>query len=79
METDINVNPGIMTFLRNLILLQDVVQFGPLSKTLGLVMLTKPQILPSIFKQVRVYYLSSTPTPTLLKSKKLQDTCITVN
>ncbi|XP_057441613.1 uncharacterized protein LOC130733455 isoform X4 [Lotus japonicus] len=31
--------------------LQDVVQFGPLSKTLGLVMLTKPQILPSIFKQ----------------------------
>ncbi|XP_027332344.1 uncharacterized protein LOC113847436 isoform X2 [Abrus precatorius] len=34
--------------------LQDVVQFGSLSKTLGLVMLTKPQILPSIFKQVGV-------------------------
>ncbi|XP_017428316.1 uncharacterized protein LOC108336390 isoform X2 [Vigna angularis] len=34
--------------------LQDVVQFGPLSKTLGLVMLTNPQILPSIFKQVGV-------------------------
>ncbi|KAF5741419.1 hypothetical protein HS088_TW10G00416 [Tripterygium wilfordii] len=32
--------------------LQDVIQFGPLAKTLGLVMLTKPQILPSIFKQV---------------------------
>ncbi|XP_068335364.1 uncharacterized protein [Pyrus communis] len=32
--------------------LQDVVQFGPLAKTLGLVMLTKPQIIPSIFKQV---------------------------
>ncbi|XP_015881166.3 uncharacterized protein LOC107417116 [Ziziphus jujuba] len=34
--------------------LQDVVQFGPLAKTLGLVMLTKPQILPSIFQQVGV-------------------------
>ncbi|WVY89894.1 hypothetical protein V8G54_035408 [Vigna mungo] len=34
--------------------LQDVVQFGPLSKTLGLVMLTNPQIIPSIFKQVGV-------------------------
>ncbi|KAE9614931.1 putative lycopene beta-cyclase [Lupinus albus] len=34
--------------------LQDVVQFWPLSKTLGLVMLTNPQILPSIFKQVGV-------------------------
>ncbi|KAK7300378.1 hypothetical protein RJT34_11222 [Clitoria ternatea] len=34
--------------------LQDVVQFWPLSKTLGLVMLTRPQILPSIFKQVGV-------------------------
>ncbi|XVE72431.1 hypothetical protein DITRI_Ditri11bG0039000 [Diplodiscus trichospermus] len=34
--------------------LQDVIQFGPLAKTLGLVMLTKPQILPSIFKQVDV-------------------------
>ncbi|KAD6794430.1 hypothetical protein E3N88_05326 [Mikania micrantha] len=32
--------------------LQDVIQFGPLVKTLGLVMLTKPQILPSILKQV---------------------------
>ncbi|CAM8957454.1 unnamed protein product [Rhodiola kirilowii] len=32
--------------------LQDVIQFGPLVKTLGLVMLTKPQIIPSIFKQV---------------------------
>ncbi|GAV72160.1 Lycopene_cycl domain-containing protein [Cephalotus follicularis] len=34
--------------------LQDVIQFGPLTKTLGLVMLTKPQILPSIFKQVGI-------------------------
>lgn len=34
--------------------LQDIIQFGPLVKTLGLVMLTKPQILPSIFKQVGV-------------------------
>ncbi|XP_058774263.1 uncharacterized protein LOC131648529 [Vicia villosa] len=34
--------------------LQDAVQFGPLSKTLGLVMLTRPQILPSIFKQVGI-------------------------
>lgn len=34
--------------------LQDVIQFGPLVKTLGLVMLTKPQILPSIFRQVGV-------------------------
>ncbi|KAI4305774.1 hypothetical protein L6164_029120 [Bauhinia variegata] len=34
--------------------LQDVVQFGPLAKTLGLVMLTRPQILPSIFKQVGI-------------------------
>lgn len=32
--------------------LQDVIQFGPLVKTLGLVMITKPQIIPSIFKQV---------------------------
>jgi len=32
--------------------LQDVIQFGPLVKTLGLVMLNRPQILPSIFKQV---------------------------
>ncbi|KAL6596224.1 hypothetical protein ACP70R_047588 [Stipagrostis hirtigluma subsp. patula] len=32
--------------------LQDVIQFGPLVKTLGLVMVTRPQILPSIFKQV---------------------------
>ncbi|KAF4394494.1 hypothetical protein G4B88_018644 [Cannabis sativa] len=32
--------------------LQDVVQFGPLAKTLGLVMISKPQILPSIFAQV---------------------------
>ncbi|KAL3509856.1 hypothetical protein ACH5RR_029257 [Cinchona calisaya] len=32
--------------------LQDVIQFGPLVKTLGLVMLTRPQILPSIFEQV---------------------------
>lgn len=31
---------------------QDVIQFWALSKTLGLVMLTKPQIIPSIFKQV---------------------------
>ncbi|PWA36608.1 lycopene beta/epsilon cyclase protein [Artemisia annua] len=32
--------------------LQDVIQFGPLVKALGLVMLTKPQIIPSTFKQV---------------------------
>ncbi|KAF9587552.1 hypothetical protein IFM89_004010 [Coptis chinensis] len=32
--------------------LQDVIQFGPLVKTLGLVMLTRPQIIPSIFRQV---------------------------
>ncbi|KAK4420549.1 hypothetical protein Salat_2005300 [Sesamum alatum] len=32
--------------------LQDVIQFGPLVKTLGLVMLTQPLIIPSIFKQV---------------------------
>ncbi|XP_042398217.1 uncharacterized protein LOC121988717 isoform X1 [Zingiber officinale] len=32
--------------------LQDVIQFVPLVKTLGSVMLTQPQILPSIFKQV---------------------------
>lgn len=32
--------------------LQDVIQFWPLVKTLGLVMLTAPQIIPSIFKQV---------------------------
>ncbi|KNA18587.1 hypothetical protein SOVF_069020 [Spinacia oleracea] len=32
--------------------LQDVIQFGPLVKTLGLVMVTKPLIIPSIFKQV---------------------------
>ncbi|KAF0899097.1 hypothetical protein E2562_013336 [Oryza meyeriana var. granulata] len=31
--------------------LQDVIQFEPLVKTLGLVMITRPQILPSIFKQ----------------------------
>ncbi|KAJ0113339.1 hypothetical protein Patl1_01961 [Pistacia atlantica] len=34
--------------------LQDVIKFGPLAKTLGLVMLSKPQILPSIFKQVGI-------------------------
>ncbi|XP_010928223.1 uncharacterized protein [Elaeis guineensis] len=34
--------------------LQDVIQFGPLVKTLGSVMLNQPQILPSIFKQVGV-------------------------
>ncbi|CAM8948602.1 unnamed protein product [Rhodiola kirilowii] len=34
--------------------MQDVIQFGPLVKTLGLVMLTKPQIIPSIFKQVGI-------------------------
>ncbi|CAA0825071.1 Lycopene beta/epsilon cyclase protein [Striga hermonthica] len=32
--------------------LQDVIQFGPLVKTLGLVMVTRPLIIPSIFKQV---------------------------
>ena len=34
------------------LLSQDVIKFGPLAKTLGLVMLNKPQIIPSIFKQV---------------------------
>ncbi|XP_043693790.1 uncharacterized protein LOC122644234 [Telopea speciosissima] len=37
--------------------LQDVIQFGPLVKTLGLVMVTKPQIIPSIFKQVGIAVL----------------------
>eukprot|EP00250_Pteridium_aquilinum_P013578 c21433_g1_i1 orf=668-2395(-) len=32
--------------------LQDVIQFGPLAKTLGLVILSRPDILPSIFRQV---------------------------
>lgn len=32
--------------------LQDVIQFGPLVKTLGLVMLTQPLLIPSIFKKV---------------------------
>ncbi|KAI3465616.1 hypothetical protein Pfo_022279 [Paulownia fortunei] len=32
--------------------LQDVIQFGPLVKTLGRVMLTRPLIIPSIFMQV---------------------------
>ncbi|GLT94072.1 hypothetical protein SLE2022_118320 [Rubroshorea leprosula] len=34
--------------------LQDVVQFGPLAKTLGLVMITSPRIIPLIFKQVGI-------------------------
>ncbi|WMV12303.1 hypothetical protein MTR67_005688 [Solanum verrucosum] len=34
--------------------LQDVIQFGPLVKTLGLITLTRPQIIPSIFKQVGI-------------------------
>ncbi|KAH0731809.1 hypothetical protein KY289_002997 [Solanum tuberosum] len=34
--------------------LQDVIQFGPLVKTLGLITLTTPQIIPSIFKQVGI-------------------------
>ncbi|XP_042479008.1 uncharacterized protein LOC122059967 isoform X2 [Macadamia integrifolia] len=37
--------------------LQDVIQFEPLVKTLGLVMLTKPQIILSIFKQVGISVL----------------------
>ncbi|KAK1386892.1 hypothetical protein POM88_015070 [Heracleum sosnowskyi] len=37
--------------------LQDVIQFGPLVKTLGLVMLTNPQLLPSIFRQVLAFLL----------------------
>ncbi|XP_051117086.1 uncharacterized protein LOC127241875 isoform X2 [Andrographis paniculata] len=32
--------------------LQDVIQFGPLVKTLGLVMISQPLIIPSIFKKV---------------------------
>ncbi|KAL9242076.1 hypothetical protein vseg_016114 [Gypsophila vaccaria] len=39
--------------------LQDVIQFGPLVNTLGLVMLTKPQIIPSIFKQASFFYNKS--------------------
>ncbi|XP_025014242.1 uncharacterized protein LOC8282538 isoform X2 [Ricinus communis] len=34
--------------------LQDVIQLEPLAKTLGIVMLTKPQIIPAIFKQVGI-------------------------
>lgn len=34
--------------------LQDVIQFGPLVKTLSLITLTRPQIIPSIFKQVGI-------------------------
>ncbi|XP_031489938.1 uncharacterized protein LOC116257383 isoform X5 [Nymphaea colorata] len=34
--------------------LQDVVQFWPLAKTLGTIVLSHPQILPSIFKQVGI-------------------------
>ncbi|KAL3689895.1 hypothetical protein R1sor_016204 [Riccia sorocarpa] len=34
--------------------LQDVVQFGPLAKTMGSMMLSKPGILPQIFKQVGI-------------------------
>ncbi|XP_075479803.1 uncharacterized protein LOC142520631 isoform X1 [Primulina tabacum] len=37
--------------------LQDVIQFGPLVKTLGLVMLTRPLIIPSIFKKVGILVL----------------------
>ena len=44
--------------------MQDVIQFGPLVKTLGLVMLTKPQIIPSIFKQV-IYVQSLDPAPSI--------------
>ncbi|KAH7431156.1 hypothetical protein KP509_08G032900 [Ceratopteris richardii] len=32
--------------------LQDVIQFGPLAKTLGYVMISRPDILPAIFRQV---------------------------
>ncbi|KAK4339842.1 hypothetical protein RND71_041304 [Anisodus tanguticus] len=41
-------DPVLRPFLR------DVIQFGPLVKTLGLIMITRPQILPSIFKQVGI-------------------------
>ncbi|KAJ4845742.1 hypothetical protein Tsubulata_048896 [Turnera subulata] len=41
-------NPVLRPFL------QDVIQLGPLSKTLGLVMLTEPLIITSIFKQVGI-------------------------
>ncbi|CAN6471945.1 unnamed protein product [Victoria cruziana] len=34
--------------------LQDVVQFWPLAKTLGTIILSQPKILPSIFKQVGI-------------------------
>ncbi|KAK6918830.1 hypothetical protein RJ641_017252 [Dillenia turbinata] len=51
-----NVAPDFINELlyANFHSMQDVIQFGPLVKTLGLVMLTKPQILPSIFKQVGI-------------------------
>lgn len=34
--------------------LQDVIQFGPLAKTLGSILLKRPDLLPSIFRQVGV-------------------------
>eukprot|EP00252_Welwitschia_mirabilis_P000908 TRINITY_DN10900_c0_g1_i3.p1 TRINITY_DN10900_c0_g1~~TRINITY_DN10900_c0_g1_i3.p1 ORF type:complete len:620 (+),score=92.88 TRINITY_DN10900_c0_g1_i3:240-1862(+) len=48
-------NFGCMERLGNHVMqpfLQDVIQFGPLAKTLGLVILRYPQLLPSIFIQV---------------------------
>ncbi|KAK1386889.1 hypothetical protein POM88_015067 [Heracleum sosnowskyi] len=55
-----NGDPVLKPFLQvtnpimnlGLCFLFDVIQFGPLVKTLGLVMLTNPQLLPSIFRQV---------------------------
>ncbi|KAK6141191.1 hypothetical protein DH2020_025074 [Rehmannia glutinosa] len=49
-----NVSPTFINELlwANFESMQDVIQFGPLVKTLGLVMLTRPLIIPSIFKQV---------------------------
>ncbi|KDO54273.1 hypothetical protein CISIN_1g007945mg [Citrus sinensis] len=44
-------DPVLRPFLQVLL---DVIKFGPLAKTLGLVMLNKPQIIPSIFKQVGI-------------------------
>lgn len=37
--------------------IQDVIQFGPLVKTLGLVMLNSPLLIPSIFKQVIMIFV----------------------
>ncbi|KAL4184944.1 hypothetical protein AMTRI_Chr10g3570 [Amborella trichopoda] len=42
-------DPVLRPFLQ-----QDIIQFTPLAKTLGLISITRPEILPSIFKQVGI-------------------------